>query len=464
MMRHRLELDLLPGGRGRRRRLASSGPRRRQPQGRAGLRLRRRARHQGRRPAFVAAGGRRGRGRGGRRGRRVRPSSTAVAYLRVADARRALALAAARFYPRQPETVVAVTGTSGKSSVADFVAPDLRRARPRGPRASARSASITSAGAAYGSLTTPDPIALHGPSTGSPATASPHLAMEASSHGIDQRRLDGVRLTAAGFTNLGRDHLDYHGTIEAYARPSCACSRTCCRPAAPAVINADGAYAERVPRRARAERGLRMLTTGRAGDGAALLEARAEGFAQDLRLELSAGPRRSVTPAAGRRLPGRERARRRRARARDRTGERRRRGVLPRFADLKGVPGRLERVGEVDGALVLRRLRPQARRAGACARRAAALRARAASSCVFGCGGDRDRGKRPMMGAIAAEKADVVDRHRRQSAQRGPGRDPRRDPGGRARRARDRRPRRGDPRRGARACSRRRARRGRQGP
>ena len=108
-----------------------------------------------------------------------------------------------------------MTGTSGKSSVADF-------ARQLFAALGHRSASlgtlgvITSDGAAYGSLTTPDPVALHETLDRLAGDGVTHLAMEASSHGLDQRRLDGVRLKAAGFTNLGRDHLDYHGTIDAY--------------------------------------------------------------------------------------------------------------------------------------------------------------------------------------------------------------------------------------------------------
>ena len=130
-----------------------------------------------------------------------------VAYVRVPDVRRSLALAAARFYPGQPGTIAAVTGTSGKSSVADF-------ARQFFAMFGRKSASlgtlgiVTSEGAAYGSLTTPDPIALQETLDRLTGEGVTHLAMEASSHGIDQRRLDGVRLAAGGFTNLGHDHLD----------------------------------------------------------------------------------------------------------------------------------------------------------------------------------------------------------------------------------------------------------------
>ena len=344
-------------------------------------------------------------------GEAERPATlnAAVAYLRVADVRRALALAAARFFPRQPETVIAVTGTSGKSSVADFV-------RQLFAALGHRSASlgtlgvITSAGAAYGSLTTPDPVALHETLDRLAGDAITHLAMEASSHGIEQRRLDGVRLKAAGFTNLGRDHLDYHGTIDAYRQAKLRLFEDLLQPGTAAVVNADGDMAE-LFLEAAAERGLRVLTTGRAGDSLTLLEARAEGGSQKLRVRLHLPERglsqeiETVLPligafqvenallAAGLVIavePGAAPAE-----------------VLAAFPGLKGVPGRLETIGEVAGAVALV---DYAHKPEALAHVLDALRpfAKGRLVCVFGCGGDRDRGKRPIMGAIAAEKADIV--------------------------------------------------------
>src|SRR5207253_6153761 len=134
-----------------------------------------------------------------------RPASVpeAMAFVRVPDVRRALALAAARLHPRQPGTIVAVTGTSGKSSVADFVR-QLFAAAGRKSASLGTLGVVTSEGAAYGSLTTPDPIALHETLDRLAGEGITHLAMEASSHGIEQRRLDGVRLKAGGVANLGR--------------------------------------------------------------------------------------------------------------------------------------------------------------------------------------------------------------------------------------------------------------------
>src|SRR6516165_166739 len=138
-----------------------------------------------------------------------------VAFIKVSNARRALALAAARFFPRQPEVIAAVTGTSGKTSVAAFT-------RQIWAREGKQAASIGTVGLTspqretYGSLTTPDPVALHRSLDELGGEGVTHLAIEASSHGLDQHRLDGMRVTAGAFTNLSRDHLDYHPTLEAY--------------------------------------------------------------------------------------------------------------------------------------------------------------------------------------------------------------------------------------------------------
>ena len=156
-----------------------------------------------------------------------------VAYLRTTDVRQALARSAARMHPDQPATIAAVTGTSGKTSVAEFTR-QLFEACGRQSATLGTIGVITPAGAVYGSLTTPDPVTLHETLDHLAGQGVTHLAMEASSHGLDQRRLDGVRLTAGAFTNLGRDHLDYHPTVEAYlaarVRPSTLCSRWMQRP------------------------------------------------------------------------------------------------------------------------------------------------------------------------------------------------------------------------------------------
>jgi UDP-N-acetylmuramoyl-L-alanyl-D-glutamate--2,6-diaminopimelate ligase len=338
-------------------------------------------------------------------GEAARPSDlpSHVAYIQVDDVRRTLALAAARFYPKQPERVVAVTGTSGKSSVADFT-------RQLFAHLGYKSASvgtlgiITSDGAAYGSLTTPDPISLHESFDRLADDGVTRLAMEASSHGIDQRRLDGVRLQAAGFTNLGRDHLDYHATTEAYAKAKMRLFDTLLPDDAPAIINADGPYADVFLHGVR-ERGLKVLTTGSMGEALRLVEARADGFAQALVIEAFGKTIRTTLPllgafqvenalvAAGLVLAI--------------EGESRAAHVLEGFKTLKGVSGRLEQVGEVGGAICIV---DYAHKPDALAHVLDALRpfVKGRLVCVVGCGGDRDRGKRPLMGRIASDKADMV--------------------------------------------------------
>ena len=138
-----------------------------------------------------------------------------VPVLASAEPRRALALMAARFFAAQPDRIVAVTGTSGKTSVADFTR-QIFAALGRKAASLGTIGLVKPDGSVYGSLTTPDPISLHRTLSELAAEGVTHLAFEASSHGLDQHRLDGVRIQAAAFTNLGRDHLDYHPDMESY--------------------------------------------------------------------------------------------------------------------------------------------------------------------------------------------------------------------------------------------------------
>ncbi|SCY68810.1 UDP-N-acetylmuramoyl-L-alanyl-D-glutamate--2,6-diaminopimelate ligase [Microvirga guangxiensis] len=329
--------------------------------------------------------------------------SANVAYVRVSDVRKALSQAASRFYPRQPEKVVAVTGTSGKSSVADFTR-QLFAALGYKSASLGTLGVITSDGAAYGSLTTPDPISLHQTLDKLAGDGVTRLAMEASSHGIDQRRLDGVRLSAAGFTNLGRDHLDYHNTTEAYAAAKMRLFDTLVPSDAPAIINADGPYADVFQHGVR-NRGLTMHTTGSSGETLHLIEARPEGFKQALTIEafgkrfdttlplLGAFQVENALVAAGLVLAV--------------EGEGRAAEVFEGFKTLKGVSGRLEQVGEVDGAICIV---DYAHKPDALAHVLDALRpfTKGRLVCILGCGGDRDKGKRPLMGRIANDNADIV--------------------------------------------------------
>src|SRR3974390_1010306 len=137
------------------------------------------------------------------------PLPSGIAFVRVANARRAVASIASKLFPRQPPTIAAVTGTSGKTSVAAFTrqiwAANSHRAASIGTVG-----LVSPRGESYGSLTTPDPVALHRSLAALAGDGVSHLATEASSHGLDQYRLDGLRIVAAGFTNITRDHLDHH--------------------------------------------------------------------------------------------------------------------------------------------------------------------------------------------------------------------------------------------------------------
>ena len=337
-------------------------------------------------------------------GDRALPSCR-VPFVVTPNPRRALALAAARFYPRQPALIAAVTGTSGKTSVAAFT-------RQIWERLGHAAASIGTIGlvspkrTVYGSLTTPDPIALHRQLDEIAGDGVTHLAFEASSHGLDQFRLDGVRIAAGGFTNLSRDHMDYHPDVAHYLAAKLRLFRDLVAPEGAAVISADHDCSREVIEAAQA-RGLRIIAVGRnadgAGEGIRLVESLVAGFAQQLVLE-HRGRRTTIRlplvgdfqienalVAAGLAIgTGSEPA-----------------AVLDALEHLEGAKGRLERVGEHNGAPIFV---DYAHKPDALAKALQALRPYAKRKLVviFGAGGDRDAGKRPIMGAIAAENADQV--------------------------------------------------------
>ncbi|HMF05536.1 MAG TPA: Mur ligase family protein, partial [Methylocella sp.] len=181
-----------------------------------------------------------------------------AAFIKTENVRSCLAHAAARIYSRQPETIVAVTGTSGKTSVADFTR-QIWMALGKEAASIGTLGVVTAQGPESGSLTTPDPVTLHKTLDELARGGVTHLALEASSHGIQQRRLDGVRLTAAAFTNLSRDHLDYHPTLEAYFAAKLELFTRLLPPGKPAVIDADSDVAEKVSA-ACEQHGLRILS------------------------------------------------------------------------------------------------------------------------------------------------------------------------------------------------------------
>lgn len=324
-----------------------------------------------------------------------------VAFIAVKNARRALSLAAANLYARQPATTVAVTGTSGKTSVAAFTREIWAMLGEKA--ASVGTVGVVSPkGEEYGSLTTPDPVELHRTLDRLSGEGITHLALEASSHGLDQHRLDGVRIAAGAYTNLSRDHLDYHPTLQAYLEAKMRLFSDLIAPGGTAVINVDDEHAPQVVAVAR-KRGLKVMTVGAGGDDIRITGDTIEGFAQAVDIAHAGKTYRVKLPlvggfqvqnavvAAGLVIAtGGEPAR-----------------VFKALEKLTGAKGRLELSGTHNGAPIFI---DYAHKPDALEKALAALRPYVSGKLivVFGCGGDRDTGKRPIMGRIAHDNADTV--------------------------------------------------------
>jgi UDP-N-acetylmuramoyl-L-alanyl-D-glutamate--2,6-diaminopimelate ligase len=330
-----------------------------------------------------------------------------AAFVKAIDVRRALALASARLYPRQPKTIVAVTGTSGKTSVADFVrqiwaALGVKAASLGTLGVLGDLGAAAPPGLVAGSLTTPDPVSLHKILDGLARGGVTHLALEASSHGILQRRLDGVRLTAAAFTNLSRDHLDYHATLDEYLSAKLQLFERLLAPGQTAIVDAGSDAAAKVIA-ACERRGLRALSTGYKGASLRLLEAKAEDFSTRIKIAHEGEIFSVLLPLAGAfQVSNALVAAALCIAAGSPAG-----AVLPALEKLAGAPGRLELVGRSKSAPIFV---DYAHKPDALDKALKALRpfVRGKLIVVFGCGGDRDAGKRPIMGAIAARLADHV--------------------------------------------------------
>ena len=322
--------------------------------------------------------------------------------IEVPNARLALAQASARFYPSQPDHIIAITGTNGKSSTVDFL-------RQIWDSAGMKAASMGTLGAIgpNGSIdlghTTPDPVAIHETLSTLASEGVGHVAMEASSHGLAQFRLDAVNLSAVAFTNLTQDHLDYHKDMDDYRAAKLRLFGELAPKGCPAVVNADSDQRLAFETVAQA-RGLNLISVGwrgadlkieelmpRATGQRLFLNWRGEKAAVDLPLIGEFQALNALT-AAGLALAGNMDLQ----------------SVATGLSKLEPVKGRLEYVGQTtDGAgvfvdyahtpagldVLIRAARPHT--AGRLV-------------VVFGCGGDRDKGKRPQMGAIAAKHADTV--------------------------------------------------------
>jgi UDP-N-acetylmuramoyl-L-alanyl-D-glutamate--2,6-diaminopimelate ligase len=329
-------------------------------------------------------------------------AEAAVPMLTDDNPRRRLALMAARFYRRQPRTVAAVTGTNGKTSVAEFT-------RQMWSHLGLQAASLGTLGVRGATIsgevphTTPEPVNLHRILQELADQGVDHAAIEASSHGLDQCRLDGVRVSAAAFTNVSRDHLDYHQSADAYFNAKLRLFDQVMAPGGAAVLNAD-ADDFQLLREVCEGRGHRIFSYGAKGTDLRLVGREPRENGQALVLEIAGGEHRFEVPLVGAfqawnllcalgliSVCGGDLC-----------------TALEALDKLEGVPGRMQLVvRHPNGAPVyvdyahtpdaleqaLRALRPHVR---------------GRLHVVFGCGGDRDRGKRPEMGRIAAELADTV--------------------------------------------------------
>ncbi|SLN37233.1 UDP-N-acetylmuramoyl-L-alanyl-D-glutamate--2,6-diaminopimelate ligase [Oceanibacterium hippocampi] len=326
----------------------------------------------------------------------------AVARLTDENPRRRFALMAARFYREQPGTIAAVTGTNGKTSVANFT-------RQIWDRLGWRAASLGTLGVLGPDgerplrHTTPDPVEVHQILAGLARDKVSHLALEASSHGLDQCRLDGVRVSAAAFTNLTRDHFDYHPTAQDYLNAKLRLVNAVMAPGGAVVLNADSDAFEAFRDAALARRH-RILTYGRRGKDIRLVSVEAESNGQALRFELMGRVHDVFLPLVG---------------AFQAQNVLCSLGLVvacnadefsavAALSGLRGVPGRVALVARHgNGAPVFV---DYAHTPDALANVLQALRphCRGRLVAIFGCGGDRDPGKRPEMGRAVAEHADIA--------------------------------------------------------
>ena len=316
--------------------------------------------------------------------------------------RRRFAALAAKFYEPYPETVVAVTGTNGKTSTVEMTRQIWRMTGHR-------SASIGTLGVTTSDdqvktgLTTPDIVTFLNNMTGLKRMGISHVAYEASSHGLDQHRAEGIPLAAAAFTNFSRDHLDYHPSMDAYFEAKMRLFEELLPPGKSAVIWTDDPKSDEVIKRAK-KRGHEILTVGRNGDTIRLVEQSPTPLGQDLKLEHAGKPYRLALPLIGAYQAS---------------------NVLTAAALVLATGGEWDRVfsamqrvapvrGRLERAVISRAGAPvyvdYAHTPDALEAAISALKPHVERRLitVFGAGGDRDQGKRPEMGAVAMRLSDVV--------------------------------------------------------
>jgi UDP-N-acetylmuramoyl-L-alanyl-D-glutamate--2,6-diaminopimelate ligase len=340
----------------------------------------------------------------------ARPDAQVEGAFHIADAnpRRAFARLAARVFAPFPAVTVAITGTNGKTSTAELT-------RQLWHMAGHRAASIGTLGVTTGhdrvnpregtgGLTTPDVVTFLATMAGLAREGISHAAFEASSHGLDQYRTEGLPVAAAAFTNLSRDHLDYHGTMDAYFTAKTRLFAEVVDAGGTAVIWADdGDWSARMTAIAQA-RGLKLLTVGKAGADLRLISAAPGGLGQELVIEAGGRQHKVMLPLIGAYQAANALVAAGLVMATGGDAAR----TLADLARVQGVRGRLERaVITRSGAAVYV---DYAHTPDAIVAACAALRPHVTGKLilVLGAGGDRDAGKRPLMGEAAAAHADVV--------------------------------------------------------
>jgi UDP-N-acetylmuramoyl-L-alanyl-D-glutamate--2,6-diaminopimelate ligase len=336
----------------------------------------------------------------------ARPEARVEGAAHLADPlpRRAFAHLAARFFTPVPATVVAVTGTNGKTSTVEMTRQIWRMCGERAASIGTLGVTTPDGSVATG-LTTPDIVTFLANMTGLAREGVTHVAYEASSHGLSQYRNEGIRVAAGAFTNLSRDHLDYHADMEDYFAAKMRLFAEVVADGGTAVVWADDEWSARAAQVARG-RGLSLFTVGEAGEGLRLVSRTVGLLGQELEVEHAETRARIALPLIGAYQAANALVAAGLAIA---TGSKPAR-VFDALARLQPVPGRLERaVITAAGAPVYVDF---AHTPDALAAAIAALRPHVGEGgrliVVFGAGGDRDPGKRGPMGAIAAAEADLA--------------------------------------------------------
>ena len=325
-----------------------------------------------------------------------------VTFIADENPRLRLAHMAAAFFDAQPDMVAAITGTKGKSSIVAFLR-EIWTALGK-PAASLGTVGVVGPkGETPLSHTTPDPVEIHHLLAELKHDGVEHLAIEASSHGLDQYRLDGVLVTGAGFTNITRDHMDYHATFEDYLKAKLRLFNEVVAEGGVAVVNSDAEHADAFMAAAK-KRGLTLLTVGESGESLKLVSRQSRGDAQALVIAHGGYTYNVTLPLAGAFQASNALVAAGLAIGLGEDAQ----NVIPILSRLKGAPGRMEKVAfSISGApiyvdyahtpdsleKILKALRPHTQNK---------------LHVMFGCGGDRDKGKRPLMGQIAAALADDV--------------------------------------------------------